>query len=114
MWLVSSSEVCPCLGGRRSVLGHELCDFTDEVRLLCAAFTRLAPLLQDLLEVLHLELLQVHRAQVHLLVCTVGRERQEHVMRGRLYLHTASVASRGLKITETIVMAHIQITRTKL
>lgn len=53
-------QVCPCVGGCRRVLGHQLCDFADEVGLFGAALARLAPLLQDLLQVLHFKLFQVH------------------------------------------------------
>jgi len=61
-------QICPCFGGRGGVLGHELGDFADEVGLFGAAFTGLAPLLQNLLQVLHLELLQVHCVQIQLFV----------------------------------------------
>lgn len=70
-------QVCPCLGGGGRVLWHQLGYFADEVGLLCAAFARLAPLLQDLLQVLHLQLLQVHRGQVQLLVCRRERRRNQ-------------------------------------
>ena len=62
-------QVSPCLSGCRRVFGHQLGDLSDEVGLLSAAFAGLIPLLQDLLQVLHLQLLQVHRGQVQLFVC---------------------------------------------
>lgn len=68
------SQLCPCSGGGGGVLGHQLGDFTNEVGLLGAAFAGLAPLLQDLLQVLHLQLLQVHRGQVQLFVCKDQRK----------------------------------------
>lgn len=68
----ASLQFCPCLGGCRGVLGHELGDFADEVGLFGAAFAGLAPFLQDLLQVFHLELLQVHCGQVQLFVCKRG------------------------------------------
>lgn len=61
-------QICPCSGCCRGVLGHELCDFADEVGLFGAAFAGLAPLLQDLLQVLHFKLFQVHCGQIELFV----------------------------------------------
>lgn len=62
-------QFCPCFGSSWCILGHELCDFADEIRLLSATFAGLAPFLQNLLQVLHLELFQVHWTQVQLFVC---------------------------------------------
>lgn len=64
-----SSQLCPCFGRSGRILGHQLADFANKVGLLGTAFAGLAPLLQDLLQVLHLQLLQVHRGQVQLFVC---------------------------------------------
>lgn len=69
------SEVSPWAGGGGCVLGHQLSDLPDEVGLFRAAFARLAPLFQNLLQILDLQFLQVHRAQVHLLVCTIPHKR---------------------------------------
>lgn len=71
----SSLQICSCFGSCGGVLGHEFCDFADEVWLFSAAFTRLAPLLQNLLQVFHFKLLQVHCGQVQLLVC----KKKEHL-----------------------------------
>lgn len=68
-------QVCPCLGCVRRVLGHELGDLPDEIGFLRAALTRLSPFIQNLFQVLHLQLLQVHCAQVHLFIC--GRRHRD-------------------------------------
>ena len=47
---------------------HDLLYPLDEVSLLQTAITHLVPVTQDLLEVLDLELLEVHRAEVNLLL----------------------------------------------
>lgn len=70
-------QVCPCLGGCRRVLGHELGYFADEVGLFGAAFARLAPLVQNFLQVLDFQLLQVHCGQVQLLVCRTTNKHEE-------------------------------------
>lgn len=75
LWL----QLRPCFGGSRGVLRHELSDSADEVGLLGAALAGLAPLLQDLLQILHLQLLQVHRGQVQLFVCTETQEGEKDV-----------------------------------
>lgn len=71
-------QFCPCFGSSWCILGHELCDFADEIRLLSATFAGLAPFLQNLLQVLHLELFQVHWTQVQLFVCMGWKKKQSN------------------------------------
>lgn len=61
-------QISPCAGRLGGIFRHEFIYLPDIVRLLCTAFAHLPPIVQDFLQLFHPELLQVHRAQVNLLV----------------------------------------------
>lgn len=66
-------QISPCAGRLGGIFRHEFIYLPDIVRLLCTAFAHLPPIVQDFLQLFHPELLQVHRAQVNLLVCRESR-----------------------------------------